>query len=124
LKKTPIEIPYILNKDFILNNLMTKNGDRFNTNLFKTIKIHKSYKWCSSISEYLYCILTYKNKTAKMINIMIKYIDTGGDIETDVAYRRLRYYDLTSKRDSLQMKLQNGKKLFDILFMLKYNSER
>ena len=68
MKKTPIEIPYILNKDFILNNLMTKNGDRFNTNLFKTIKIHKSYKWCSSISEYLYCILLEYTEQPKCKN--------------------------------------------------------
>ena len=59
---------------------------------------------------------TYKNKTAKMICIMKKYLEAGGDIEPDVCYRRLRYYALTSKRDSLQMTLQRGKRLFDILF--------
>ena len=56
----------------------------------------------------------YKSKTAKMLCVMDKFIKAKGDIEPDVAYRRLRYYANTSKRDSLQMTLQKGKKLFDI----------
>ena len=59
---------------------------------------------------------TYKAKTAKMLCIMDKFIKANGDIEPDVAYRRLRYYGDTSRRDSLQQTLQKGKKLFNILF--------
>lgn len=59
---------------------------------------------------------THINKTAKMICIMMKYIEEKGRIEPDVAYRRLRYYALTERRDSLQKTLQMGKKLFHILF--------
>jgi len=59
---------------------------------------------------------TYKNKTAKMICVMMKYLEAKGNIEPDVAYRRLRYYALTERRDSLQKTLQTGKKLFRILF--------
>ena len=65
---------------------------------------------------------TYKNKTAKLIYIMKKYLEANGDIEPDVCYRRLRYYALTSKRDSLQMTLTSGKKLFNILFSYLYKN--
>jgi len=61
--KKQIEIPKKLTKEFILNNLMTKNKDRFNTNLFKHIEISKEYNWCNNVSEYLYCILLeYKSQ--------------------------------------------------------------
>ena len=60
---------------------------------------------------------TYKAKTAKMIGVMKKYIEAEGSIEPDVAYRRLRYYALTERRDSLQKTLQTGKKLFNVLFI-------
>lgn len=59
---------------------------------------------------------TYKAKTAKLLCVMQKFIDAQGDIEPDVAYRRLRYYSDTFKRDSLQMTLKKGKMIFDILF--------
>jgi hypothetical protein len=58
----------------------------------------------------------YKNKTAKMICIMKQYLESDGDIEPDVCYRRLRYYALTSRRDSLQKTLQVGLKLFKTIF--------
>jgi hypothetical protein len=62
---------------------------------------------------------TYKAKTAKMLCAIDKFFKAQGEIETDVAYRRLRYYADTSKRDSLQRTLQSGKKLFDFLFSIK-----
>ena len=63
---------------------------------------------------------TYKHKTAKMIVVMMKYLETSGSIDPQVAYRRLRYHALTERRDSLQKTLQAGKKLFDILFRYLY----
>jgi len=58
---------------------------------------------------------TYKNKTAKMICIVYKFLEAKGDIDIDVCYRRLRYYSDTAKRGSLQQTLQDGKQLFNIL---------
>lgn len=66
----------------------------------------------------------YKSKTAKMLCVMDKFLKAKGDIEPDVAYRRLRYYANTSKRDSLQQTLQTGKKLFNILFSYCYHLQK
>lgn len=52
---------------------------------------------------------------------MMKYLDSGGDIDPQVAMRRLRYHALTESSDSLQKTLQVGKKLFDILFRYLYS---
>lgn len=60
----------------------------------------------------------YRSKTAKMLWVMDEFLKAKGEIEPDVAYRRLRYYADTSKRDSLQMTLQKGKKIFDFLFRI------
>ena len=58
---------------------------------------------------------TYKNKTAKMICVYHKFLEAQGDVDIDVCYRRLRYYAKTSKRDSLQETLQEGKNLYNVL---------
>lgn len=65
---------------------------------------------------------TYKAKTAKILCVMDKFLKANGEIESDVAYRRLRYYADTSKRDSLQMTLQKGKKMFDFLFRIMWKA--
>ena len=59
---------------------------------------------------------TYKNKIAKMLCVYYKFLEAKGGIEIDLCYRRLRYYADTSKRDSLQQTLQDGKKLHKVLY--------
>ena len=75
------------------------------------------------VMNYRFNTRAYKNKTSKLICIMLLHIEAGGDIEPQLTYRRLRYYADTSRRDSLQKTLQKGKKLFDILFSYLYHRQ-
>lgn len=52
-----------------------------------------------------------------MLCVMDKFLKAQGEIEADVAYRRLRYYADTSRREGLQETLQKGKKILDFLFL-------
>jgi len=63
-----INIPTILTKEYVENHLLTKNKNRFNTNLFKYIDIPEQYSWCSTKAEYLNCILLGYTKQPTCIN--------------------------------------------------------
>lgn len=109
------ELCYVCRNNLIRGTLFTEFGEL----LVTSEDNHRQYDYL--VSEELVVRLnnvldgkfrtrTYKNKTAKMICVLHKFLETKGDIDIDVCYRRLRYYANTSTRGSLQQTLQDGKK--------------
>jgi len=67
--KTKITIDFILTKDYIKKNFLTKNNG-INIQKYNII-IPNEYNWCNTILEYIYCVISGIEKKLKKLVVYL-----------------------------------------------------